>query len=54
MFGVIIASLSYIDREDVECNDGFFQIRQMEEAWKINIANEFNPSLINVLENSMM
>ena len=29
-------------------------MRQMEEEWNFNMAEQFNPSLINLLENIMM
>ena len=53
-FEVIPLSLSYTNREDVEYNDGFFHMRQMEEAWNMNIAYEFNTPWINVLCGSIM
>ena len=53
-FEVIISSLCYTDRDDVEYNNGFFQMCQMEEAWNRNITDEFNPSWINVLGESII
>ena len=50
----ILSSLRYTDIKDVEYNNGLFHMRQMEEAWNMNMAEEFNPSLINVLDESMM
>ena len=40
-------------KNKVECNYGFFHTHQMEEAWNMNMAEEFNPSWINVLDKSM-
>jgi Transposase IS4 len=34
--------------------DRFFQMRQMEEAWNKNMADQFDPSWINCLDESMM
>ena len=47
---VICQSICFNNSEDVEYNDGFFQMRKMEEVCNMNIADEFNPSWINVLE----
>ena len=47
-------SLCYTYSEGVEQNDRFFHIRQIEEAWNMKIAGEFNPSWIYVLYESMM
>ena len=38
----------------VEYYDGFFHMRQMEETWKLNMTEEFNPLCINELDESMM
>ena len=50
----IFWSLSYTDKEYVEYYDGFFHMPQIEEAWNLNMAEEFNPSWINVLDEIMM
>ena len=52
-FDEIIASLSYTKRE-VLYEDGLLNMRQTEEPWNKNMANEFNPYLINVINKSMM
>ena len=52
-FYEIPAYLRYTNRE-VHYEDGLLQMRQMEEARNKNMVDEFNPSRINVLENSMM
>ena len=44
----------YTYGKDVEYFYGFFHMHQMEEAWNINMSEEFNPSLANVLEKNMM
>ena len=49
-FEGILSSLCYTYKKDVEYYDGFFHMNQMEEAWNINMAEEFNPPWINVLE----
>ena len=43
IFKVILLSLYYINREDVEYNYGLFRMSQMEEACTMNITDEFNP-----------
>ena len=53
-FEGILGSLCYTDKKEVEYYDGFFHMLQMEEAWNINMAEEFNPSWINVLEEIMV
>ena len=53
-FKLILQSICYINREDLEYNYWFFYMIQMEEAWNINIANEFNRSLIDVLERNII
>ena len=37
-FEGILSSLRYMDRKDVKYNDGFFHMRQMEDPWKMNMA----------------
>ena len=37
-FEGVISSLNYTDRKGVEYNDGFFNMRQMEEACNINMS----------------
>ena len=37
-FEGILGSLRYIDKKDVEYYDGFFHMRQIEEAWNLNMA----------------
>ena len=53
-FEVILGYLSYTDKNYVEYYDGFFHMRQMEESWNLNMFEWFNPSSINVLDESMM
>ena len=43
-FEGILGYLRYIYKKDVEYYDGFFHIIKMKEAWKPNMAEEFNPS----------
>ena len=38
----------------MQYDDGFLQMRQLEEAWNQNMAQQFFPSWINVLDESMM
>jgi hypothetical protein len=52
-FDEILSSLRYTNKE-VDFPDGFFHMRQLEEAWNKNMADEFSPSWINVLDESMM
>ena len=54
IFEGILPSLCYIDRKYVEYNYGFFHMHQMEEAWNMNMSEEFNPLWINVLDENMM
>ena len=37
-FEGIIGYLYYTDKKDVEYYDGFFHMRQIEEAWNLNMA----------------
>lgn len=53
-FEEILGSLRYTNRPEVAYHDGFFHMRQLEEAWNENMANEFCPSWISVLDESMM
>ena len=53
-FEVNLLSLHYTDRQDFEYNDGLLYMSQMEEAWNMNTADEFNTSQINVLVKIMM
>jgi hypothetical protein len=52
-FNETLLCLRYTDRE-VDYEDGFFHMHQLEEAWYKNMADEFNPSWIHVLDESMM
>ena len=52
-FDSIISALRLTNKE-VPYQDGFFQMRQLEEAWNQNMAQKFFPSWINVLDESMM
>ena len=53
-FEGILGSLHYTDKNYVEYYDGFLHMHKMEEAQNLNMAEEFNPSWINILEESMM
>ena len=53
-FEGILFSLRYKDRKVVEYNYMLFHMRQMEESWSINVAEELNPSWINVTDESMV
>ena len=52
-FDYILGALRFTNRE-VPYEDGFFQMRQLEEAWKQNMAQQFFPSWINVLDKYVM
>ena len=52
-FDTILSALRFTNRE-VPHEDGFLQMRQLEEAWNQNMAQHFLPSWINVLDESMM
>ena len=52
-FDSILGALSFTNRE-VPYEDGFLQMRQLEEAWNQNMAQQFLPSWINVLYDSVM
>ena len=52
-FDEILASLGYTNSE-VQYEDGLFHMRQMEEAWKKIMADEFNPYSINVIDEIVM
>ena len=52
-FDYILSAFRFTNRE-VPYEDGFLQMRQLEEAWNQNIAQQFLPSLINVIDESMM
>ena len=42
-FEGILGSLRYTDKNNVEYYDGFFHMRQTEESWNLNMAEELNP-----------
>ena len=42
-FEGIHGSLHYIYQKGVGYYDGFFRMRKMEEAWNLNMDEEFNP-----------
>ena len=52
-FDSIFSYVCFTNRE-VPYENGFFQMRQLEEAWNQNMAQQFLPSWINVLDDSMM
>ena len=52
-FDYIICALCFTNSE-VPYEDGLLQMRQLEEAWNHNMAQQFLPSWINVLDESMM
>ena len=52
-FDYIFIALHFTNRE-VPYEDGFFQMCQLEEAWNHNMAQQFLPSRINVLDESIM
>ena len=52
-FDYILSALSFTNRE-VPYEDGLLKMRQLEEAWNQNMAQQFLPSWINVLDDSMM
>ena len=53
-FEGILVSLRYRFQKDVGCYDGLSNMSKMEEAWNLNMPEDFNPSWINVLDESMM
>ena len=52
-FDYILSDLSFTNRE-VPYKDGFLQMRQLEEAWNQNMAQQFLPAWINFIDESMM
>ena len=52
-FDSILSALRFTNGE-VPYEDGFFQMRQLEEAWNHNMAQHFLPSWINVIDEYMM
>ena len=53
-FDGILVSIRYIDQKVIGYQDGFVHTRKIEEAWNLNMAEQFNPQWINVLDESMM
>ena len=53
-FEGILGSIQFTDQNNFEYYDRSFHMHQMEEAWKLNMAEEFNISQINVLYKSLM
>ena len=49
----ILSSLCYTNKE-VPYEDGFLHMRQLEESWNKNMADQFLPSWIHFLDDSMM
>ena len=54
MFEGILGYLRYKYQKDIEYYYGFFHMHKMEEAWNLNMDEEYNPSWINVLDKSMI
>ena len=52
-FDYIPSALRFTNRE-VPCKDGFLKMRQLEEVWNKNMAQQCFPYWINVLDESMM
>ena len=52
-FDYILSALHFTNRE-VPYEDGFLKMRQLEEAWNQTMAQQFLPSWINVLDDSMI
>ena len=52
-FDTILSALHFTNRE-VRYEDDFLQMRQLEKAWNQNMTQQFLPSWINVLDESMM
>ena len=52
-FDSILSALCFTNRE-VPYEDGFFHMRQLEEAWNQNMAQKHLPLWINVLDKSIM
>ena len=50
----ILGCLRYTYQKDVEYYYGFLHMRKMEEGWNPNMDEEFNPSWINVLDESIL
>ena len=42
-FEEILGSIRYRVQNDVGYYDGFFHMSKMEESWKLNMAEDFNP-----------
>ena len=53
-FEGILVSIIYTDQNYVEYYDGLLHMRKKEDAWNLNMSENFNTSLINVLGESMM
>ena len=53
-FEGIFGYLRYRVQKYVGYYDGFFRVLKMEESWNLNMAEQFNPSWINLLEEIMM
>ena len=52
-FDAILIAIRFTNRE-VPYEDGFLQMRQLEEAWNQNMSQQFFPLWINVLDESIM
>ena len=52
-FDYILSDISFTNIE-VPYEDGFFQASQLEKAWNHNMAQQFLPSWINVIDESML
>lgn len=52
-FENILNDLTYTDKPIPSYKDGFFFQRQMEDAWNANMMEEFEPSWISVLDESI-
>ena len=53
-FDEILVALQYTNHKNVDFEDGFFHMQQMEEAWNQNMEDEFIPSWMSILDESMM
>ena len=52
-FKAILSALSYVDHDPPVLLDHFWEVQQLIDAWNQNMAENFLPSWINVIDKSM-
>ena len=52
-FEIILSAMMYMSNEPPVYVDRFWEVRQLIDAWNVNMAHNFSPSWINAIDKSM-